>query len=38
MEVGGVQADDERKAAAVSEVEERVRVSILPTAMLSCLK
>ena len=36
-EGGGVQADNEREGAAVPEIDERVRVSILPTAMLSCL-
>ena len=33
----GVQAGDEREGVAVREIGERVRVSILPTAMLSCL-
>ena len=37
VEGGGVQAGDEREEAAVKEIGERVRVSILPTAMLSCL-
>ena len=36
-EGGGVQAGNERKGVAVGEVGEGVRVSILPTAMLSCL-
>ena len=37
VEGGGVQAGDEREGAAVREIGERVRVSILPTAMLSYL-
>ena len=37
VEGGGVQAGDEREGAAVREIGESVRVSILPTAMLSCL-
>ena len=37
VEGGGVQVGNERKGAAVREIGERVRVSILPTAMLSCL-
>ena len=37
MEGGGVQAGNEREAAAVQEVGVRsVRVNILHTAMLSC--
>ena len=36
-EGGGVQAGDEREGAAVREIGERGRVSILSTAMLSCL-
>ena len=36
-EGGGVQASNEREGAAVWEVGGSVRVSILPTAMLSCL-
>ena len=36
-EGGGVQAGDERVGVPVQEIGERVRVSILPTAMLSCL-
>ena len=33
VEGGGVQAGNERQGVAVREVGERVRVSILPTAM-----
>ena len=36
-EGGGVQAGNEREEAAVREVGVSVRVSILPTAILSCL-
>ena len=36
-EGGGVQAGNEREGAAVQKVGAGVRVSILPTAMLSCL-
>ena len=36
-EGGGVQAGNEREGAAVQKVGASVRVSILPTAMLSCL-
>ena len=36
-EGGGVQAGNEREGAAVREVGASVRVSILPTAMQSCL-
>ena len=36
-EGGGVQAGNEREGAAVWEVGESVRVSILTTAILSCL-
>ena len=36
-EGGGVQAGNEREGAAVREVGVSVRVSILPTAMQSCL-
>ena len=36
-EGGGVQADNEREGAAVQEVGASVRVSILTTAILSCL-
>ena len=34
---GGVQADNGREGAAVREVGASVRVSILTTAILSCL-
>ena len=37
MEGGGVQAGNEREGAAVQEVGASVRVSILTTAILSCL-
>ena len=37
MEGGGVQAGNEREGAAVREIGEGIRVSILPTTMLSCL-
>ena len=37
MEGGGVQAGNEREGPAVQEIGESVRVSILPTAILSCL-
>ena len=37
MEGGGVQAGNEREGAAVREVRASVRVSILTTAMRSCL-
>ena len=37
VEEGGVQVGNEREGAAVWEVGASVRVSILPTAMLSCL-
>ena len=37
MEGGGVKVGWKRKGAAVWEVGGGVRVSILPTAMLSCL-
>ena len=37
MEGGGVQAGNEREGVAVQEIGESVRVSILRTAMLSCL-
>ena len=37
-EGGGVQAGNEREGVAVQEVGASVRVSILPTAMQSCLK
>ena len=36
-EGGGVQAGNEREGAAVQEVGASVRVSILITAILSCL-
>ena len=36
-EGGGVQAGNEREGVAVREVGVSVRVSILPTAMQSCL-
>ena len=36
-EGGGVQAGNEREEAAVREVGASVRVSILTTAILSCL-
>ena len=36
-EGGGVQAGNEREGAAVQEVGGSVRVSILTTAILSCL-
>ena len=37
MEGGGVQAGNEREGVAVQEVGVSVRVSILTTAILSCL-
>ena len=37
MEGGGVQAGNEREGAAVREAGVSVRVSILTTAMQSCL-
>ena len=37
MEGGGVHVGNEREGAAVCHIGENVRVSILPTAMLSCL-
>ena len=37
VEGGGVQAGNEREGAAVQEVGASVRVSILTTAILSCL-
>ena len=37
VEGGGVKAEEKRKGVAVWEVGEGIRVSILPTAMLSCL-
>ena len=37
VEGGVVQAGNERDRVAVREIGESVRVSILPTAMLSCL-
>ena len=37
VEGGVVQAGNERDGVAVREIGESVRVSILPTAMLSCL-
>ena len=37
VEVGGVQVGNEREGVAVWEVAASVRVSILPTAMQSCL-
>ena len=37
VEGGEVQAGNEREGAAVREVGESVRFSILPTAMQSCL-
>ena len=37
VEGGGVQVGNEREGAAVCQIGESVRVSILPTAMLSCL-
>ena len=37
MEGGGGQVGNEREGVAVREVGASVRVSILPTAMLSCL-
>ena len=37
VEGGGVQVGNEREGAAVREVGVSVRVSILPTAMQSCL-
>ena len=37
VEGGGVQAGNEREGAAVREVGASVRVSILPTVMLSFL-
>ena len=36
-EGGGVQVGNEREGAAVQEVRASVRVSILTTAILSCL-
>ena len=36
-EGGGVQVGNEREGVAVQEVGESVKVSILPTAMQSCL-
>ena len=36
-EGGGVQVGNEREESAVHQIGESVRVSILPTAMLSCL-
>ena len=37
LEGGGVQAGNEREGVAIREIGESVRVSILPTSMLSCL-
>ena len=37
VEGGGVQVGNEREGAAVQEVGASVRVSILTTAILSCL-
>ena len=38
MERGGAKAEEKRKGVAIWEAGERVRVSILRTTLLSCLK